>query len=48
MRQMAFVFTAVAALAIAGCATMNVSAHIERAVTGTPDPLIHYHASVGR
>ena len=96
MRTMTTLFTAVAALAIAGCATMTVSSHIERnvnfheyvtydwgppdnlpvgdprldnnpffrdyvqgaiekkmaakgyerAVTGTPDLLIHYHASV--
>jgi len=98
MRKLTFVFTAVAALALAGCATMNVSSHIERnvtfseyttydwgppdnlpvgdprldnnaffkdhlqgavekqlarkgyerAVTGQPDLLIHYHASVNQ
>ena len=98
MRTMTTLFTAVAALAIAGCATMTVSSHIERnvnfseyvtydwgppdnlpvgdprldnnpffrdyvqgaiekkmaakgyerAVTGTPDLLIHYHASVNQ
>jgi hypothetical protein len=96
MRKMTFLFTAMAALATAGCATMLVSSHIERdatfadyvtydwgppdnlpvgdprldnnpffndylqgaiekkmaakgferAVTGTPDLLVHYHASV--
>jgi hypothetical protein len=98
MRTMTSIFTAVAALALAGCATMNVSSHIERgvsfseyvtydwgppdnlpigdprldnnaffndhlqgaiekkmaakgferAVTGTPDLLVHYHASVNQ
>ena len=98
MRTLTSIFTAVAALAIAGCATMNVSSHIERnvvfseyvtydwgppdnlpvgdprldnnpffndylqgaiekkmaakgferAVTGQPDLLIHYHASVNQ
>jgi hypothetical protein len=96
MRKVTLIFTAVAALAIAGCATMSVSSHIERnvsfadyvtydwgppdslpvgdprldnnpffkdflqgaiekkmaakgferAVTGPPDLLVHYHASV--
>jgi hypothetical protein len=32
MRKIVFVFTALAALAFAGCATMNVSSHIERNV----------------
>lgn len=35
MRTMTFLFTALAALAIAGCATMNVSSHIERNVNFT-------------
>jgi hypothetical protein len=98
MRNVTIVFTALAALALAGCATMNVSSHIERnavfseyltydwgppdnlpvgdprldnnpffndylqgaiekkmaakgferAVTGTPDLLVHYHASVNQ
>lgn len=98
MRRVTSIFTALAALAIAGCATMNVSSHIERnvnfadyvtydwgapdklpvgdprldnnpffndylqgaiekklqakgferAVTGTPDLLVHYHASVNQ
>ena len=98
MRKMTVLFTALAALALAGCATMTVSSHIERgvdfsdyvtydwgppdnlptgdprldsnpffrdyvqgaiekkmaakgyvrAVTGTPDLLIHYHASVNQ
>ncbi len=98
MRNVTLVFTALAALALAGCATMNVSSHIERnanfvdyvtydwgppdnlpvgdprldnnpffndylqgaiekkmaakgferAVTGQPDLLIHYHASVNQ
>ena len=30
MRKVTLVFTAFAALALAGCATMNVSSHIER------------------
>lgn len=30
MRPMTLVFSAFAALAIAGCATMNVSSHVER------------------
>jgi hypothetical protein len=33
MRKLTLIFTAVAALAIAGCATMNVSSHVERNVT---------------
>ena len=32
MRKVTIVFTALAALALAGCATMNVSSHIERNV----------------
>ena len=32
MRKLTLVFTALAALALAGCATMNVSSHIERNV----------------
>jgi outer membrane lipoprotein SlyB len=32
MRNVTIVFTALAALALAGCATMNVSSHIERNV----------------
>lgn len=98
MRFPTLIFTAVAALALAGCATMNVGSHIERNVTfsqyltydwgppdnlpvgdprldnnpffndhvqgaiekqmahkgyeraaaGTPDLLIHYHASVNQ
>jgi hypothetical protein len=98
MRKMTFLFTTLAALALAGCATMNVSSHIERnvnfaeyvtydwgppdnlpvgdprldnnpffndylqgaiekrlaakgferAATGRPDLLIHYHASVNQ
>jgi Domain of unknown function (DUF4136) len=98
MRKMTTLFTAMAALALAGCATMTVSSHIERnvvfsdyvtydwgppdnlpvgdprldnnpffrdyvqgaiekkmaakgyerAFTGTPDLLIHYHASVNQ
>lgn len=98
MRKVTLIFTAMAALAVAGCATMNVSSHIERnvsfaeyvtydwgppdnlpvgdprldnnpffndylqgaiekkmaakgferAVTGTPDLRIHYHASVNQ
>lgn len=98
MRKVTFLFTALAALAFAGCATMNVSSHIERnvsfaeyvtydwgppdnlpvgdprldnnpffrdylegaiekkmaakgferAATGEPDLLIHYHASVNQ
>lgn len=99
MRKIPLAFAAVAALAVAGCATMNVSSHIERSVnfaeyvtydwgppdnlpvgdprldnnpifndylqgaverklaakgferagkTGTPDLLVHYHASVNQ
>ena len=98
MRHVTMVSTALAALALAGCATMNVSSHIERtanfvdyvtydwgppdnlpvgdprldnnpffqdylqgaiekrmaakgferAVNGTPDLLVHYHASVSQ
>lgn len=33
MRPMTLVFSAFAALAIAGCATMNVSSHVERGVS---------------
>jgi hypothetical protein len=98
MRNVTIVFTAAAAVALAGCATMNVSSHVERnisfseyvtydwgppdnlpvgdprldnnpffsdylqgaiekkmavkgfqrAVGGTPDLLVHYHASVNQ